>query len=92
MLEGSTRDFAKQLQDYRLTTAEIIYGLPDHPKLLQAYIWQELDIAPRFPVLHKFLHFWETKLEGRLYTVKVASTALIKPSEFTYCGGEFLIH
>ncbi|MDR3449920.1 MAG: hypothetical protein P4M15_09310 [Alphaproteobacteria bacterium] len=85
-------DFARQLQDYRLTTAEIIYGMPDHPHLLQQYIWQELDIAPRFPVLHKFLRFWETRLEGKLYIVKVAHEALVKPSEFTYASGEFVLH
>jgi uncharacterized protein Usg len=85
-------DFTKQLQDYRLTTAEIIYHLPDHPALLQAYIWQELDIAPRFPILHKFLHFWERSLDGKLYMVKVASQSLIKPSEFRYFNGEFVMH
>ena len=46
-------DFEKQIvKDYRLTTAEIYYHLPDFPKLLQSYIWQEYDIAPQFPVLH----------------------------------------
>ena len=90
MMTGSP-DFAKQLQDYRLTTAEIIYRMPDHPSLLQSYIWQELDIAPRFPILHKFLRFWETTLEGKLYMVKVASLELIKPSDLRYCGNEFLV-
>jgi uncharacterized protein Usg len=84
-------DFRKQLQDYRLTTAEIIYHLPDHPSLLQSYIWQELDIAPRFPILNKFLRFWETKLEGKLFLVKVAHQALITPSEWRYAGGEFTL-
>ena len=46
---------ALQLKDYRLTTAEILYHLPDHPEILQSYIWQDMDIAPRFPVLQKFL-------------------------------------
>lgn len=92
MLSDTPSDFARQLQNYRLTTAEIIYGMPDYPRLLQSYIWQELDIAPRFPVLHKFLHFWETKLEGKLYMVKVAHEELIKPGEFTYCDGEFVLH
>lgn len=92
MLKGSgPSEFKKQLQDYRLTTAEIIYCLPDHPSLLQSYIWQELDIAPRFPILRKFLRFWEVKLEGKLYHVKIASQALIKPSEFHYAGGEFVM-
>ena len=48
----------RQLPDYRLTTAEILYHLPDHPNVLQTFIWQDLDIAPRYPVLHKFLDFW----------------------------------
>ncbi len=92
MLSAQPSDLARQLENYRLTTAEIIYRLPDHPKFLQSYIWQELDIAPRFPVLHKFLHFWETTLEGKLFLVKVAHETLITPGEFTYCAGEFLIH
>ena len=81
-----------QLRDYRLTTAEIIYRLPDHPKLLQSYIWQDYDIAPRFPVLRDFLTFWQTKLDGKLFGVKVASASLITPGEWTYAQGEFLVH
>ncbi len=91
MIEGQHSDFAKQLKNYRLTTAEILYHLPDYPSLLQSYIWQELDVAPRFPSLHKFLHFWETRLEGKLFMVKVAHDALIKPNEFRYYGGEFTL-
>jgi uncharacterized protein Usg len=91
MVIESHTDFKKQLQDYRLTTAEIIYHLPDHPSLLQSYIWQELDIAPRFPILHRFLRFWEKTLDGKLYMVKVASLTLIKPGEFRHFGSEFTI-
>ncbi|MBY0406104.1 MAG: usg protein [Rickettsiales bacterium] len=80
------------LKDYRLTTAEILYHLPDHPSLLQSYVWQELDIAPKFPVLHKFLGFWEKELEGKLHSVKIASAQLIRPAEFVYCKGELNLH
>ncbi len=82
---------AKRLLDYRLTTAEITYHIPDYPNLLQTYVWQELDIAPRFPNLLRFLNFWEARLEGRLHAVKVAHQSLIKPEELRYAGGEFLI-
>ena len=57
-------DIKLALSGYRLTTAEILYHLPDHPRLLQSFIWQELDIAPKYPVLSKFLKFWETSLDG----------------------------
>jgi uncharacterized protein Usg len=63
-------------RDYRLTTAEILYRLPDHPALLQSYIWQELDIAPQYPVLNKFLDFWRREIEGTLHSVRVASASL----------------
>ena len=43
------RDFQAQLAGFSLTTAEILYRLPDHPSLLQSFIWQEYDVHPRFP-------------------------------------------
>lgn len=61
------------VNDYRLTTAEIIYHLPDHPGVLQSYIWQDLDLAPRYPVLHRFLDFWTREIEGTLHSVRIAS-------------------
>lgn len=80
------------LQDYRLTTAEILYHMPDHPKLLQTYVWQEYDLAPKFPELKKFLDFWERELEGRLHSVTVASQQLIMPTQMRHAQGEFYIH
>ena len=70
-------DLALQMNDYRLTTAEILYHLPDHPALLQSYIWQEYDLAPRYPELHKFLEFWERNLDGALHSVNVANIPII---------------
>jgi uncharacterized protein Usg len=64
-------DPKQQLRDYRLTTAEIIYHLPDHPDLLQSFIWQKLDLAPDFPELRRFLEFWSRNLDGKLHSVRV---------------------
>ncbi len=85
-------DFGKQLKDYRLTTAEILYHMPDYPGLLQSYVWQDFDLAPDFPVLRRFLDFWSRKLDGKLHSVKVASAQLIKPAEFRLPGGYFTLH
>ena len=76
-----SEDFIKQLQGYALTTAEIVYRLPDHKSLLQTYIWQDYDQAPRFPALHSFLEFWRRKLDGPLHSVRIAHVGLIKPAE-----------
>jgi uncharacterized protein Usg len=85
-------DFARQMDGYGLTTAQILYRLPDHPKILQAYIWQEYDLAPRFPVLRKFLEFWRRSLDGPIFEVKVAHSMLIKPTELRAVGAEISLH
>jgi uncharacterized protein Usg len=81
-----------QLLGHRLTTAEIIYHMPDHPRLLQTFVWQAYDLAPRYPGLTKFLRFWEHHIEGALHIVRIASAALVKPAEFQYVKGELRLH
>lgn len=83
------RTIEYKLRGYRLTTAEILYHMPDHPGLLQSYIWQDLDLAPGFPVLNKFLRFWETSLDGRLHSVRVAARGIIADAELKMAAGEF---
>jgi uncharacterized protein Usg len=83
---------AQILKGYRLTTAEILYHRPDCPALLQSYLWQDYDLVPRFPVLNRFLRFWEAKLDGRLHSVRVAATGIVAPTELKYYGGEFNLH
>ena len=51
----ASSDFRRQLQGYGLTTAHIFYRRPDHPWLLQSYVWQEYDLCPKFPELQRFL-------------------------------------
>jgi uncharacterized protein Usg len=84
--------FVRQLEGFSLTTAEILYRLPDHPTLLQTYVWQDYDMAPRFPVLMKFLAFWRDRLDGPLHSVRVAHTTLIKPAEIRKVDAEMLLH
>ena len=84
--------FLRQIEGLSLTTAEILYRLPDHPRLLQSYIWQDYDLAPRFPKLIEFLDFWETNLDGPLYSVRVAHRGLIAPTEFNFVNGELRLH
>ncbi len=86
------RETRQLLKDYRLTTAEILYHMPDHPGLLQTYLWQDFDTAPRFPVLRRFLDFWESKLDGRLHSVTVASRQLIRPSELRMADFQLVLH
>ncbi len=83
---------ALQLRDYRLTTAEILYHLPDHPGLLQSYLWQNLDIAPAFPELRRFLQFWTREIEGKLHSIRVASGGTIRPAVMRHIDHLMALH
>lgn len=82
---------ALQLRGYRLATAEILYRLPDHPGLLQTFVWQDYDIAPGYPVLQRFLDFWRREIEGPLHSVRVAGRQIISAAEMR-TGTLFHIH
>jgi uncharacterized protein Usg len=86
------RAFLEQLQGFSLTTAEILYRLPDHPSLLQTYIWQDYDQSPKFPKLRGFLDFWSTNLEGRLFKVRVAHKILISTNELKLVTAELKLN
>jgi uncharacterized protein Usg len=87
----ASREFLVQLQGYGLTTAEIHYYMPDHPSLLQLYVWQEYDVAPGFPVLHGFLDHWRREVEAALHSIRVAHRHLISPVEWRNVDDEFSI-
>ena len=89
---NTKNDLEKQLIDnYRLTTAEIFYHLPDHPSVLQTFIWQNYDLAPKFPELRDFLGFWGDEIDGKLHSVYVASKEFIETSGLFYTEGEFTV-
>ncbi len=88
----ASREFSLQMQGYGLTTAEIHYRMPDHPSLLQIYIWQEYDLAPSFPSLRHFLGYCQRELDCTLHSVRVAHQRLIKPAEWKAIDGIVAIH
>lgn len=85
-------EFHKQLIGYGLTTAHILYRMPDHPVILQTFIWQNYDIAPDFPEMRGFLKFWEENLDGSVHSVRYAHKRLIGPNEWRTIDGEFMLH
>ena len=86
------RDFEHQLQGWSLTTAEIMYRMPDFHDILQTYIWQDYDLAPKFPKLIKFLDVWSHNLDGPLAEVRVAHAGLLRPLAIRHVGSEWQLH
>ncbi|MEM7766968.1 MAG: hypothetical protein AAF253_05705 [Pseudomonadota bacterium] len=86
------RDFRFQLQGARLTTAEVLYHLPDYPGLLQGFVWQTLDTAPKFPRLARFLDHWRSDIEAIIHSVRVGHSGLVSPVEIGHLDGQFRLN
>jgi uncharacterized protein Usg len=87
-----SEDFRRRLEGYGLTTAHILYRRPDHPWLLQSFVWQDYDQCPDFPVLQRFLTFWRRSIEGGLHSVTVAHAGLIQPADIRAVAGEYFLN
>lgn len=74
-------EFEHQLRGGRLTTAEVLYYMPDHPKLLQSFMWQTLDLAPEFPRVHRFLDFWRREIDAVIHSVTVSAVGDVRPGK-----------
>ena len=86
------RAFECQLRGWSLTTAEIMYRLPDFHDILQTFIWQDYDLAPKFPSLRRFLDFWTHNLDGKLHSVQVASCELLQAPKWRNAEALLTMH
>jgi uncharacterized protein Usg len=80
MREHGVDDLSLRLKGWRLATAEVLYYLPDHPSLLQSFVWQTLDLAPQYPRIHKFLNFWRREIDAVIHSVQLASGETLAPA------------
>ena len=85
-------NFARQLNGERLTTAEVIYYLPDHPALLQRFLWQTLDLPPEFPRVCEFLDFWRREIDAVIHSVTCSAVGLVAPARLSVSRDLGLMH
>lgn len=77
---------------YGLTTAKILYRIPDFQHLLNMFIYQLYDNSPEFPKLYKFLYYWKNNLDGPIYSVSIAHCSLVTDKEIIFAKMEGHIH
>jgi uncharacterized protein Usg len=73
-------EFEQRLKGTTRLSAEVLYDMPKHPTLLQTFMWQTLDEAPRFPRLEKVLDFWRREIDAVIPSVRVASGQPLTPA------------
>jgi len=77
---------------FGLTTANILYRIPDHPHLLQSFVWQFNDVAPRYPRLVEFLNFWTRELDGAIHSIEVAHRFFLTRTEVRIASFQGHLH
>jgi uncharacterized protein Usg len=85
------QDFEQRLAGWRMTTAEVLYFMPDHPRLLQSFVWQTLDLAPRYPRIEQFLDHWRREIEAVIHSVRIATSEELAPAKVRF-GRELKLH
>lgn len=89
---NNSDEFLRQLRGERLTTASVLYYMPDSPALLQEFVWQTLDLAPEYPRIHRFLGFWRREIEAVIHSVTVASAGLVAPARLRIADEVCVLH
>ncbi|MGP9791377.1 usg protein [Roseinatronobacter sp. NSM] len=79
------------LKGYGLTTAEMIYRMPDHMHVLNTFVWQEYDLAPDYPRLFDFIEFWQASIDGPLHCVRFTHRKQLRAGEWRHVVGEFRV-
>ncbi|MBI1418033.1 MAG: aspartate-semialdehyde dehydrogenase [Limimaricola sp.] len=79
------------LKGYGLTTAEMFYHMPDHPHVINTFVWQDYDQAPDHARLFRFIEYWQESIEGPLHSVRFVHRKMISPGEWRNLVGEYSI-
>jgi uncharacterized protein Usg len=45
--------------------------MPDYRDLIQEFMWQTMDIKPKYPRVNKFLNYWKENIEAVIADVEM---------------------
>ena len=47
-----------------LVTLNVFYWMPDYENILQQFIWQTMDVKPKYPRVYRFLDYWHNNIDA----------------------------
>ena len=57
-----------------LVTINVFYWMPDYENILQQFIWQTMDVKPKYPRVHKFLDYWHNNIDAVVREVVICDS------------------
>ena len=55
-----------------LVSLRVYYYMPDYRDLIQEFMWQTMDIKPKYPRVSKFVNYWKENIEAVIADVEMA--------------------
>ena len=55
-----------------LVTLNVYYWLPDYENILQQFLWQTLDMKPKYPRIEKFLDYWHNNIDAIVNEIEIS--------------------
>lgn len=69
---------------FELVTTEVLYHMPDHPSVLNTFVWQTYDRPPTLPRVHAFIHHWQAEIEAKIAEIRIACASLLEPCDLRH--------
>ena len=54
-----------------LVTLNIFYWMPDYKNILQQFVWQTMDVKPKYPRIYRFLDYWHNNIDAVMNEVVI---------------------
>jgi len=57
-----------------LVTLNIFYWMPDYENILQQFVWQTIDVKPKYPRIYRFLDYWHNNIDAVMNEVVICDS------------------
>ena len=57
-----------------LVTLNVYYWMPDYDNILQQFVWQTMDVNPKYPRINKFLDYWHNNIEAIVSEIQICES------------------
>ena len=69
---------------FALITLSVFYWMPDYENILQQFIWQTMDLKPKYPRVHTFLDYWHKNINAVVSEVLICDSERRSAAELLY--------
>jgi uncharacterized protein Usg len=64
--------------DKGLVTLHIYYVIPGFQLILNEFLWQTLDVRPRYPRVHRFLNYWHREIDAVIKEIIICDSTIVR--------------